>query len=172
MSIDTTGTPTNPLLSRLCRSTIGERLRLVSINNLTHEWRDDMDESDDYIPKSDEEFAVWLDNFIAVARELLDELPITAEDLANLEAKRNEWKISCAAHLEAEANAKEADRELTEAGRKLKVAQRESMDGGTLPLVKGVAANPQLQELTRRHAGMTLRKMLRPKEDHTGDEES
>lgn len=92
-----------------------------------------MDESDDYIPKSDEEFAVWLDNFIAVARELLDELPITAEDLANLEAKRNEWKISCAAHLEAEANAKEADRELTEAGRKLKVAQRESMDGGTLP---------------------------------------
>lgn len=129
-----------------------------------------MEESDDYIPKSDEEFDAWLDNFIAVAKEHLDELPISAEELAALEASRDEWKISYAAHLEAEANAKKAELELAKLTHKGKIDPRERMDGGTLPLVHGVKANAQLEELMRRHSGTTLRKMMRQEEDQTGDE--
>jgi hypothetical protein len=131
-----------------------------------------MDESEDYIPKSDEEFDAWLDNFIKVAREQLDELPISEEELAALEASRDEWKITYAEHLEAEANAKAAERELTKLTHKGKVDPRERMDGGLLPLVRGVKLNDQLQELTRRHAGTTLRKMMNPEKDHSGDDES
>ena len=129
-----------------------------------------MEESEDYSPKSDEEFDAWLDNVIAIAKANPDESSISAEELAALEASRDEWKISYADHLEAEANANKAERELIKATRKLKLAQRESMDGGTLPLVKGVASNPQLQELMRRHAGTTLRKMMRQEKDHTDND--
>jgi len=131
-----------------------------------------MEESDDYIPKSDEEFDAWLDNFIAYAKEHLDELAISAEELAKVEATRDEWKISYAAHLEAEANAKKAERELTKLTHKGKVDPRERMDGGRLPLVKGIELNDQLQELMRRHAGTTLRKMMTPEKDHADDNES
>lgn len=131
-----------------------------------------MEESDDYIPKSDEEFAAWLDNFIKVAREQLNELPISEEELAALEASRDEWKSSYATHLEAEALAKEAERERTKLTHKGKVDPRERMDGGLLPLVEGVERNAHLEELMRRHAGTSLRKMMSQEEDHTGDDES
>jgi hypothetical protein len=129
-----------------------------------------MEESDDYIPKSDEEFDAWLDNFIAVAKERLDDLPISEEEIAALEASRDEWKISYAAHLEAEAKAKAAERERTNLTHKGKVDPRERMDSGILPLVKGVELSDQLQELMRRHPGTTLRKMMRPEKDPTGDD--
>jgi hypothetical protein len=131
-----------------------------------------MEESEDYIPESDEEFDAWLDNFIAYAKAHLDELPITKEELAGLEANRDEWKISHADHLEAEAKAKAAERELTKLTHKGKVDPRARMDGGRLPLVKGIELNDQLQELMRRHAGTSLRKMMSPKEDHPGDDEN
>ena len=129
-----------------------------------------MEESEDYIPKSDEEFDAWLDNFIKVAKANLDELPISEEELAALEASRDEWKISYANHLEAEAKA--AEHEFTKLPHRGKVDPRERMDSGLLPLVKGVELNDQLEELMRRHAGTTLRKMLRQEKDHTGDDES
>ncbi|HMG76111.1 MAG TPA: hypothetical protein VK582_21595 [Pyrinomonadaceae bacterium] len=75
-------------------------------------------------------------------------------------------------HLEAEAKAKAAERELTKPTHRGKVDPRERMDSGLLPLVKGVELNDQLQELMRRHAGTTLRRMMHQERDHTGDEES
>jgi len=142
------------------------------ITNLTHEPEDDIEEPEDDIPKSDEDFDAWLDNFITYAKEHLDELPISKEELANLEAQRDEWKIACANSLEAEALAKDAQRELSKAARNLKVAQRESMDGGALPLIKGVPPNLQLRKLMRPHAATSLREMMSPEEDQTGEDES
>jgi hypothetical protein len=131
-----------------------------------------MEESDDYIPKSDAEFdAGWTTSSRLPGNASMN-YPMSEEELAALEATRDEWKISYAANLEAEAKATAAEREHTKLTHKGKVDPRERMDSGLLPLVRGVELNDQLQELMRRHTGPSLRKMMRPEEDHTGDDES
>jgi hypothetical protein len=121
-----------------------------------------MSSDDDYIPESDEDFDAWMDNFLTYARANIEALGLTEADLAPIEASHADWKTAYAAHLAADAAAKEAQQLWYQGTRSRKIDPRETMDGAALPFLRQLEANSALRNLVRQTVGINLRTVNRP----------
>ncbi len=103
----------------------------------------------DYLPSSDADYSVWVDNFITYANANLATLGLTAADIAPVQAAHADFKTALTANVAAQAQATSA--------RQTKDDNRASTDGAVRPLVGRLQASSTVTDAQRQSLGVTVR---------------
>ncbi len=103
----------------------------------------------DYLPSSDADYSVWVDNFITYANANLATLGLTAADIAPVQAAHADFKTALTANVAAQAQATSA--------RQTKDDSRAAADGAVRPLVGRLQASSTVTDAQRQSLGVTVR---------------
>lgn len=103
----------------------------------------------DYIPDTEVEYEVWLDNLITYATANLAELRLTADDLSELQESRNAWQEAIASYRAAQA--------LADIAQQTRIDKRRLTKSQARILVQQLQADPELTDSQRVGLGIPVR---------------
>src|ERR1700687_143633 len=103
----------------------------------------------DYLPSSDADYSVWVDNFITYANANLAALGLTAADVAPVQSAHAAFKAALTANVAAQAQATSA--------RQTKDDTRAVSDDAVRPLVGRLQASSLVTDAQRQSLGVTVR---------------